>query len=294
MTDLFGNEEPANNAKSTVRKNLSLENQDLIPMQTAQSMDYDFTKIRKAFHNGQWYFAYMDVISVLADTSNPRRYAHDLKAKLQNEGSEVYDHIVQLKFIAPDGKLRSTQCLSREDTFRLIEEIPSPKAEPFKQWIAHLAHERLEEIEDPARCVENAIEAYRRQGKSDPWIEARIKGIAIRKGETAVLQSHGITKPVDFAHFTDRTNVAVYGHKAQTEKALRGIDKSHSLRDCSTETELGLLFLHESACRDGIEETRSYGRTQIDKVYDVVGGIIANTKQALESAFKPSRAAGTD
>lgn len=285
MTDLFGNEAPAKTAKPVGRKNRTTENQDLLPAQTAQSMDYDFTKIRKTFHNEQWYFAYMDVISVLTNTSNPRRYAHDLKVKLQNEGSEVYDHIVQLKFIAPDGKLRSTQCLSREDTFRLIEEIPSPKAEPFKQWIAHLAHERLEEIETPSKGIDNAVKRWKQIGKSDEWIAWRLKGKISRKSVTDTLQAHGITKPVDFARFTDRTNKAVYGATAEEVKEDRGLTKTDSLRDNSSAMELRFLDLHELGCSMGIEQRKAYGRSQIDGVYDVVDGIVENTKQAFIDAF---------
>lgn len=285
MTDLFGNGEPAQKVRVTVYKNRTVQNQDLIPAQTAQSMDYDFTKIRKTFHNGQWYFAYMDVISVLTGSKSPRRYATELKNKLQAEGSEVFGHIEQLKIIAPDGKLRSTQCLSREDTFRLIEEIPSPKAEPFKQWIAHLAHERLEEIENPSKGIDNAVKRWKEMGKSEEWIAWRLKGKISRKSETDTLQAHRITKPVDFAHFTDRTNKAVYGATAEEVKENRGLAKTDSLRDNSSALELRFLDLRELGCSMGIEQRKAYGRSQIDGVYDVVDGIVENTKQAFIDAF---------
>jgi prophage antirepressor-like protein len=248
-------------------------------------MDYDFTKIRRKFDNGQWYFAYMDVIAALTGSKSPRRYATELKNKLQAEGSEVFGHIEQLKIVAPDGKLRSTQCLSREDTFRLIEEIPSPKAEPFKQWIAHLAHERLEEIKNPSKGIDNSIKRWKEMGKSDEWIAWRLKGKISRKSETDTLQAHGITKPVDFAHFTDRTNKAVYGATAEEVKEDRGLAKTDSLRDNSSALELRFLDLHELGCSVGIEQRKAYGRTQINGVYDVVDGIVENTKQAFIDAF---------
>lgn len=284
MPDLFGNLDPIKPAEPVVRKNLTTENDSIVPA-GVNAEGYDFSRIRRKFHKGQWYFAYKDVVGVLAETKSLNAYCRDLKKKMIGEGFEWCEKISLLKLPASDGKTYSIQCFSQEDILRLIEEIPSPKAEPLKREIARLANERLEEIENPAKGVENAIKAYKRQGKSGPWIEARMRGIATRKSETDTLQSHGITKAVDFAHFTDQTNVAVYGHKAQTEKALRGVPKSRSLRDCSTETELGLLYLHESACRDGIEKTDAYGRHEIDGVYDVVGAIIANTKQALDNAF---------
>lgn len=285
MTDLFGNEEPAKTAKPVLRKNRTVENPDLVPAQTAQSMDYDFTKIRKTFHKGQWYFAYMDVISVLTGSKSPRRYATELKNKLQAEGSEVFGHIEQLKIKASDGKTYTTQCLSREDTFRLIEEIPSPKAEPFKQWIAHLADERIEEIKNPSKGVDNAIKRWKQMGKSEEWIAWRLKGKISRRSETDTLQSHGITKAADFAHFTDRTNKAVYGATAEKVKENRGLAKTDSLRDNSSALELRFLDLHELGCTVGIEQRKAYGRSQIDGVYDVVDGIVENTKQAFIDAF---------
>lgn len=285
MTDLFGNEEPVKTAKSTVYKNRTVENSDLVPARNAQDMDYDFTKIRKTFHNGQWYFAYLDVIAILTDSTNPKVYAAQLKRRLNAEGSEVFTNCKPLKFIAPDGKLRSTQCLSREDTFRLIEEIPSPKAESFKQWIAHLAHERLEEIKNPSKGIDNAVKRWKEMGKSDEWIAWRLKGKISRKSETDTLQAHGITKPVDFAHFTDRTNKAVYGATAEEVKEDRVLAKTDSLRDNSSALELRFLDLHELGCTVGIEQRKAYGRSQIDGVYDVVDGIVENTKQAFIDAF---------
>lgn len=247
---------------------------------------FDPKTLRTAVNEkGETVYCLSDVLAMVSETSNPRRYMSDIKIAFKKQGIQLSEIIVQYRFKATNGRYYSMLGGTREQIFRVLQEVNSPRVAPFKSWLAKLGNERLEEIENPAKGVEHAIEAYKRQGKSGPWVEARMRGIAARKSETDTLQSHGITKAVDFAHFTDRTNVAVYGHKAQTEKALRGVPKSRSLRDCSTETELGLLYLHESACRDGIEKTDAYGRTQIDGVYDVVGGIIVNTKQALDNAF---------
>ena len=258
-----------------------------MPTKEITPITFDPKALRTAVNEkGETVYCLSDVLAMVMDTPRQRKYLYDLKAALQKEGVQLSEIVGQYKFMAPNGRRYLMLGGTREQIFRVLQEVNSPRVAPFKSWLAKLGNERLEEIENPAKGVENAIEAYRRQGKSDSWIESRMRGIATRKSETDTLQSHGITKAKDFAHFTDRTNVAVYGHKAQTEKALRGISKSQSLRDCSTETELGLLYLHESACREGIEKTDAYGRTQIDGVYDVVGGIIANTKQALDNAFK--------
>lgn len=244
---------------------------------------FDFKPLRTAVNEkGETVYCLSDVLAMITETTSPRSLMRDVQKRLLKQGVQLCEIVAHVKFKAKDGKYYSMLGGTREQIFRVLQEVNSPRVAPFKSWLAQLGNERLEEIENPEKGVENATEAYRKQGKSDSWIEAD------------TLQSHGITKAVDFAHFTDRTNIAVYGHKAQAEKASRGITKTQNLRDCSTETELGLLYLHESACREGIEKTDAYGRTQIDGVYDVVGGIIANTKQALESAFKPCAIAGTD
>ena len=287
MTDLFGNEEFAKTAKPTVYKNLTTQNPDLLPAQTARSMDYDFTKIRKALHKGQWYFAYMDVISVLTDTSNPRRYAHDLKAKLQNEGSEVYDHIVQLKFVAPDGKLRSTQCLSREDTFRLIEEIPSPKAEPFKQWIAHLAHERLEEIENPDLAIQRGYEGYLKKGMSPAKAKARAKTVFHRNELTQKWLDHGINEPKEFAMLTDRESKGTFGKTTGEMKKEKSLTPAQNLRDNMTEAELLAQDASDMAISLLIDKHNPQGYAEnvreVDKGSTVGAGVMEMFKRVLAS-----------
>ena len=280
MTDLFGNGEPAQKVRVTVYKNRTVQNQDLLPAQTAQSMDYDFTKIRKTFHNGQWYFAYMDVISVLTGSKSPRRYATELKNKLQAEGSEVFGHIEQLKIIAPDGKLRSTQCLSREDTFRLIEEIPSPKAEPFKQWIAHLAHERLEEIEHPEKGIDNAVEAYRRQGKSDKWIRERLKGKAKFITMTDALKSHGAE---NYAVLIDEQHRHAFNLSVKDHKALKRIEEKGSLRDGMNEWELFVQEAADTASKWLLDEQEAEGQSDCKKSMADGGDLAATLRLGMEA-----------
>lgn len=285
MTDLFGNEKPAKTAKPVVYKNLSTQNPDLLPAQTAQSMDYDFTKIRRKFYNGQWHFAYLDTISVLTDSTAPKKYATKLKRQLIDEGFDWSTKCRLLTLKAADGKSYRISCFVQEDIIRIIEEIPSPKAEPLKREIARLTNERIEEIKNPSKGIDNAVKRWKEMGKSDEWIAWRLKGKISRRGETDTLKAHGITKPVDFAHFTDRTNKAVYGATAEEVKEYRGLAKTDSLRDNSSALELRFLDLHELGCTVGIEQRKAYGRSQIDGVYDVVDGIVENTKQAFIDAF---------
>lgn len=296
MTDLFGNEEPVKTAKPVVRKNRTTQNQlstnihqlkskaEIIPA-GVKTEGYDFSQIRKKFHNDKWWFAYKDVVAILADTKNLDDYCRDLKKRMIKEGFEWCEKIAVLKLTASDGKSYRTSCFAQEDIIRLIEEIPSSKAEPLKQEIARLTNERIEEIKNPSKGIDNAVKRWKEMGKSDEWIAWRLKGKISRKSETDTLQAHGITKPVDFAHFTDRTNKAVYGATAEEVKEDRGLLKTDSLRDNSSALELRFLDLHELGCSVGIEQRKAYGRTQIDGVYDVVDGIVENTKQAFIDAF---------
>lgn len=151
----------------------------------------------------EWYFSIVDVIAVLTDSDNPRRYWSDLKCKLTKEGSELYAEIVQLKLSAEDGKMRLTDVADTEQLFRLIQSIPSPKAEPFKLWMAQVAKERLDQMQDPELSIEQAMLDYKRLGYSDSWINQRLKSIEIRKDLTDEWKRHGLQEGVQFATLTD-------------------------------------------------------------------------------------------
>jgi hypothetical protein len=221
----------------------------------------------------------------LTDSTAPKKYATKLKKQLIDEGFDWSTKCRLLTLKAADGKSYRISCFVQEDIIRIIEEIPSPRVEPLKREIARLTNERIEEIKNPSKGIDNAIKRWKQMGKSDEWIAWRLKGKISRKSETDTLQAHGITKPVDFAHFTDRTNKAVYGATAEEVKEDRGLSKTDSLRDNSSALELRFLDLHELGCSVGIEQRKAYGRSQIDGVYDVVDGIVENTKQAFIDAF---------
>jgi hypothetical protein len=256
---------------------------------------FDPKTLRTAVNEkGETVYCLSDVLAMVSETSNPRRYLSDIKIAFKKQGIQLSEIIVQYKFMATNGRHYSMLGGTREQIFRVLQEVNSPRVAPFKSWLAKLANERIEEIENPERGISNARNQWKKMGKSDAWISKRIEGIANRNDECEMLKQHGITAQKDFAYFTDRTNLAVYGRKAKEEKEHRHLPATANLRDNSSLLEIGLISLHESACREGIEKTSAYGRTQIDGVYDVVGSIISNTKQALESAFKTHVAAVTD
>jgi hypothetical protein len=247
---------------------------------------FDPKTLRTAVNEkGETVYCLSDVLAMVVDTPRQRKYLYDLKTALNKEGIQLSEIIGQYKFKATNGRRYSMLGGTREQIFRVLQEVNSPRVAPFKSWLAKLANERIEEIENPEKGISNARSQWKRMGKSDAWIKQRIEGIETRNEECETLKKHGITAQKDFAYFTDRTNLAVYGRKAKEEKLHRHLPATANLRDNSSIVEIGLISLHESACAKGIEKRNAYGKQQIDGVYDVVGSIISNTARQLSEAF---------
>jgi hypothetical protein len=155
-----------------------------------------------------WYFSVVDVIGILTDSSIPKRYWSDLKNKLKKEGSEVYEKIVQLKLVSSDGKKYATDCFSTENLFRVIQSIPSPKAEPFKLWLAKVGYERMEETIDPELAFDRAMQTYLKKGYSKEWVNQRLKSIEVRKELTDEWQERGVKEGLEYAILTDEITKA--------------------------------------------------------------------------------------
>lgn len=190
----------------------------------------------------EYYFSVVDVIGVLSESNIPKRYWSDLKKRLTDEGSQLYEKIVRLKMRAPDGKMRQTDTLDMEGIFRLIESVPSPKTEPFKMWLASLGKERIDEIFDPEIAINRAITYYRNRGYDDKWIETRIKGILNRHKLTDVWKDSGITENYEYGILTNEIYKSWSGMKANEYKAYKNIRKE-SLRDNMTDIEVALTDL---------------------------------------------------
>lgn len=200
----------------------------------------------------EWYLSIIDVISILTDSERPRKYWDDLKRKLIKEGSELSDKIGQLKMPSPDGKMRLTDVATTEQLFRLIQSIPSPKAEPFKLWMAQVAKERLDQMQDPELSIDQAMTDYKRLGYSDNWINQRLKSIEIRKDLTDEWKRHGLQEGIHFATLTDIITKTWSGNTTKEYKQLKGL-KKENLRDNMTNTELVLNMLAELSTKQ-IEE----------------------------------------
>ena len=218
----------------------------------------------------EYYFSVVDIIKALTDSKIPKRYWTDLKRKLTEEGSQLYENIVQLKMKANDGKMRETDTLDTKGILRLIESIPSPKAEPFKLWLAKMGNDRIDEVFDPELAINRAVDYYRSRGYDDNWIKARMTGVVDRRKLTDVWKENGITKNIEYAVLTNEIYQAWSGMKASEYKEFKGIRKE-SLRDNMTDIEVALTDLGEIATRELAKKHRPYGLEANKKVAHMGG-----------------------
>ncbi len=236
-----------------------------------------------------YYFSVVDVIGVLTDNdyAKARNYWKWLKSKLSDEGSELVSNTNQLKMKAQDGKLRETDTLDTKGIFRLIESIPSPKAEPFKLWLANLGSERIDEIFDPEIAIGRAINYYRKRGYSDKWIEASLKGILNRNKLADIWKEGGITENYEYGILTNEIYKEWSGMKASEYKAYKGIRKE-SLRDNMSDIEIALTDLGEIATRELVKKHRPYGLEQNKKIAKMGGNTAKIARKDLESKLGES------
>lgn len=235
----------------------------------------------------EYYFSVVDVIGALTDSNIPKRYWSDLKRRITEEGSELYENIVRLKLKAQDGKLRETDTLDTKGILRLIESVPSPKAEPFKMWLASLGSERIDEVFNPEIAIDRAIDYYRKKGYSDEWIEVRLKSILNRKKLTDVWKEGGITKPMEYAMLTNEIYKGWSGMKVSEYKAYKNIRKE-SLRDNMTDIEVALINIGEIAARDIAREEKPQGLKENIKVAKRGGGVAKGARDLYEKETKKS------
>lgn len=200
--------------------------------------------IRRIWHNDEWYFSVVDVVGVLTESSRPRKYWADLKKKISEEGSELSENIGQLKMESMDGKLYLTDCANLKSIFRIIQSIPSKRAEPFKLWLAKVGSDRINEIDNPELAQERMKEIYEKKGYSKDWIDKRLRGIAIRQNLTEEWKDRGIEENIEFAILTNEISKATFGKTVDEYKKLKGLDKEN-LRDHMGDLELIFTMLGE-------------------------------------------------
>lgn len=246
--------------------------------------NFEDKNIRTIWNEDQekWFISIIDVIEVLTNSDRPRKYWSDLKAKLNKEGSQLSEKIGQLKIEAEDGKMRLTDVADTEQLFRLIQSIPSPKAEPFKLWLAKIAAEKLDELQDPELTIDRALEQYMQLGYSESWINQRLKSIEIRKELTSEWKRLGLNEGQQFATLTDIITRTWAGKSTKEYKILKGL-KKENLRDNMTNTELILGMLAEASTKDISEAVNPEGFQQ-SKIVAKQGGNVAKVAlKELES-----------
>lgn len=231
--------------------------------------------------NEKWYFSIIDVIGILTDSADPKRYWSVLKTRLKKEGAEPTTICSTLKMPASDGKMRLTDVADQEQLFRLIQSIPSPKAEPFKMWMASVASERIDQMQDPEKSIDQAILDYKRLGYSDAWINNRLKSIEIRKELTDEWQRRGVEN-VQYATLTDIITKAWSGKTTREYKSFKGLRKE-SLRDNMTNVELSLNMLAEASTTELSKQKKPRGMAQNAAVAREGGSVARVAREQLES-----------
>ena len=238
---------------------------------------FENKKVRTAWNEEteDWFFSVIDVIEILTESENPRRYWSDLKIKLSTEGSELYDDIVQLKLPAADGKMRLTDVLDTKGILRLVQSVPSPKAEPFKMWLAKVGSDRLDEIADPEKAILRGADFYRAKGYTEGWINQRLQTIEMRKELTDEWKKRGIESEKDYAILTNEMTKAWSGLTVKEYKEKKGL-KKENLRDKMTNIELVLNMLAEvtSTAISKQEEPETF---EENRKVAIRGGKVANS-----------------
>lgn len=231
----------------------------------------------------QWYFSVIDVVGLLTDSLDPKRYWSVLKSRLKKEGCEPTTICSTLKLMAEDGKMRLTDVATQEQLFRLIQSIPSPKAEPFKQWMAQVASERIDEMQDPELTIDRAMMEYKQLGYSDNWINQRLKSIEVRKDLTDEWKRRGLQEGQQFATLTNIITQTWSDKNTKEYKALKGL-KKENLRDNMTNTELILNMLAEASTKDISEATDPSTFDEHITVARKGGSVARNARLELEQS----------
>ena len=250
---------------------------------------FEDKKIRTAWNEEteEWYFSVVDVIAVLTDSPNPSTYWRVLKKRLKDEGNETVTSCNGLKMTAADGKKRMTDVADTEQLLRIIQSIPSPKAEPFKLWLARVGRERIEETIDPELTIDRAFETYRKKGYSTEWIQQRLLSIRIRNNLTDEWDKRGVQKGVEYAILTDEITKAWSGMKTREYKNLKGL-KKENLRDNMSDLELVLTMLAEATTTELSKTTNPQNFQENVEVAKKGGNIAGDTRKAIEeSTGKP-------
>lgn len=251
-------------------------------------VEFENNEVRRIEYNGEWYFSVVDIVKILSGSSIAKRYWTDLKRKLKDEEGfiQVYEKIVPLKMIASDGKNRETDCANIETMFRIIQSIPSPKAEPIKQWLAKVGYERLQEIEDPEIGQQRMMEYYRQKGYDEDWIKVRTQSIINRKELTNEWKNRGAAEN-DYAIFTAIMSNATFDLTPNQHKEIKGL-KRENLRDHMSNLEITLTMLGEATAKEIHKSKNTQGKNKLKEDVFEAGKIAGNARKEIEKKTRKS------
>jgi len=250
---------------------------------------FETKKIRRVWYNDEWWFSVVDVVRALTDSEDPRKYWNKLSQRLKEESNEVVTICHQLKLVAEDRKLRETDCSNTEGLFRIIQSIPSKKAEPFKLWLAKTGYERIQEIENPELLYLRAKRYYELKGYSENWIAKRIRGTIIRVDLTDEWNKRGVKQSKDYGILTDEISKAVFDVTTKEHKIIKKLDpkfKNQNLRDNMTNVELVFTMLGELSTKEITKERDSKDFPNLKKDANDGGQVSGNARKELESIIK--------
>jgi prophage antirepressor-like protein len=244
---------------------------------------FESKRIRRVWHNEEWYFSVVDVCGALTDSPDAGAYWRKLKQRLNNEGSQIVTFCHGLKLESSDGKKYTTDCANTEGMFRIIQSIPSPKAEPFKRWLAKVGYERVQEIENPELSQERMKELYEKKGYPKDWIDKRLRGIAIRQNLTDEWKERGVKSETDFAILTSEISQATFGLTPTEYKKVKGLtQKNQNLRDHMTDLELIFTMLGEKVTTEISQKEKPDSFVKNKKVAKRGGGVAGKARKETE------------
>lgn len=252
-------------------------------MESQSLIVFNDRSIRRTFHQNEWWFSVTDVIAVLSNSNSPRRYWAELKRQLieKEEFIQLFEKIEQLKLLSEDGKKYATDCANTESIFRIIQSIPSPKAEPFKRWLAKVGYERVQEIENPELASQRARAIYQAKGYPQDWIEKRMRSIAIREELTDEWKNRGVHENNEYAILTAEISKAAFGMTPTEYKKLKGL-KRENLRDHMTDLELIFSMLGEASTTEIARNTDAQGFDENHIAAEQGGRVSGNARRELE------------
>ena len=257
---------------------------DLVPEGKLDLVPFKKHKIRRILHNDEWWFSVVDIIAALTGSAQPRKYwSHLCRQLSEKEGfSEVSENIGQLHMVAADGKYRLTDVATTETVLRIIQSIPSPRAETFKRWLAKVGYERIQEIQDPEIAIKRAILTYQIQGRSDDWIEKRVRSIVARKELTSEWRKRGIDEGQEYAVLTNVISQETFGVHTKNHKKHKGLGNGNNLRDHMTDLELILTMLGETTTKTIAVQRDAQGFYPNYEAAQTGGGIAGTARKGIE------------